>query len=170
MVVNGCLLDEAYGDSFMKQRKKKKEKKNYEKVEIDSEFNNSSNNIRANIDNDSKSYYYPVNRNYYQDKGFDSQNINQPVVSNVDSPQKDTNYLSEKDNRDLSEYNRAISDKEYNDYLEFQRNRHKYIQKDIIESFSNINDNFNDVLLFGLYGIFFLIFTDYIYKLGKRAY
>ena len=38
------------------------------------------------------------------------------------------------------------------------------------EGFANINDDFNDVLLFGLMGIFFLIFTDYIYKLGRKSY
>ena len=42
--------------------------------------------------------------------------------------------------------------------------------KDIIETFSTVNDNFNDVLIFALYGIIFLIFTDYIYKLGKKSY
>ena len=39
-----------------------------------------------------------------------------------------------------------------------------------IETFSTVNDNFNDVLIFALYGIIFLIFTDYIYKLGKKSY
>ena len=37
-----------------------------------------------------------------------------------------------------------------------------------MEGFSNVNDDFNDVLLFGLMGNFLLIFTDYIYKLGKK--
>ena len=37
-------------------------------------------------------------------------------------------------------------------------------------TFKNVNDGFNDVLLFALFGIFFLIFTDYIYKLGKKSY
>ena len=39
-----------------------------------------------------------------------------------------------------------------------------------IEGFGNVNDEFNDVLLFGLTGIFFLILIDYIYKLGKNSY
>ena len=50
-------------------------------------------------------------------------------------------------------------------------------KRSINEGFSNnnnniqkMNDGFNDVLLFALFGIFFLIFTDYIYKLGKRSY
>ena len=39
-----------------------------------------------------------------------------------------------------------------------------------VEGLSTVNDDFNDVLLFGLLGIFFLIFTDYIYKLGRKSY
>lgn len=38
------------------------------------------------------------------------------------------------------------------------------------ENFANFNDDFNDVLLFALLGFFYLIFTDYIYKLGKKSY
>ena len=40
----------------------------------------------------------------------------------------------------------------------------------VVEGFDTINDNFNDVILFALTGIFFIIFTDYIYKLGKKSY
>ena len=43
-------------------------------------------------------------------------------------------------------------------------------QNNVSEGFANITDDFNDVLLFGLLGIFFLIFTDYIYKLGRKSY
>ena len=54
-------------------------------------------------------------------------------------------------------------------------------KRNINEGFSNmnnnnnhniqrVNDGFNDVLIFSLFGIFFLIFTDYIYKLGKKSY
>ena len=64
-----------------------------------------------------------------------------------------------------------INEKDYQDYLNYQKNRANYINNiQTVEGFSNINDDFNDVLLFGLLGIFFLIFTDYIYKLGKRSY
>ena len=42
--------------------------------------------------------------------------------------------------------------------------------KPVIEAFGNIKDDFNEVLLFALLGIFFIIFTDYIYKLGKKSY
>ena len=68
---------------------------------------------------------------------------------------------------------KEISDKEYNEFKEYQRRKHFEIhQKQLsqMEGFSNVNDDFNDVLLFGLLGVFFLIFTDYIYKLGRKSY
>ena len=81
---------------------------------------------------------------------------------------KEEEYNDEEKNK---EYRRLLNDKDYQDYLNYQRNRANYINNvQQVEGFSNINDNFNDVLLFGLLGIFFLIFTDYIYKLGKKSY
>ena len=41
------------------------------------------------------------------------------------------------------------------------------MNRPMIESFTN-DEEFNDVLLFALTGIFFLIFTDYVYKMGKK--
>ena len=38
------------------------------------------------------------------------------------------------------------------------------------EGFANVNDDFNDVLLFGLLGFFFLMIIDYVYKLGRKSY
>ncbi len=61
-----------------------------------------------------------------------------------------------------------ISNEEYQKYKEYQLQR--YNSDKMVEGFDSINDNFNDVILFALTGIFFLIFTDYIYKLGKKSY
>lgn len=157
MVVNGCLLDEAYG-TYHKKDKKKKNKKENSDVEIDRNF------VRSGMikPNENESSFYPVNENYYNTVKRDEtqkQEVNE-VVSQ-------TQY----DSGENSEYNRMINDKIYQDYLDFQRNRHNYIhQKDVIETFSTVNDNFNDVLIFALFGMIFLIFTDYIYKLGKKSY
>ena len=69
-----------------------------------------------------------------------------------------------------------ITNEEYRELLKLKNEKqtefiNKQMQKSqLIESFSNIYDDFNDVLLFGLMGIFFLIFTDYIYKLGRKSY
>ena len=75
--------------------------------------------------------------------------------------------------KEVIDERRQISDQEYNEFKEFQRRKNFEIhqrQLSQLEGFSNVNDDFNDVLLFGLMGIFYLIFTDYIYKLGKKTY
>ena len=61
-----------------------------------------------------------------------------------------------------------ISNEEYKRYKEYQQGR--YSDNKIVEGFDRINDNFNDIILFALTGVFFIIFTDYIYKLGKKSY
>ena len=61
-----------------------------------------------------------------------------------------------------------ISNEDYKKYKEYQQGR--YSGNQIVEGFDRINDNFNDIILFALTGVFFIIFTDYIYKLGKKSY
>ena len=159
MVVNGCLLDEAYVN-YDKKEKKKKNKKENKDFDIDRNFKQSGM-IRPNDEDDS--LFYPVNKNYYNQerKNFNQEENNNPVI------QENNVY----DSGENSEINRLLTNKDYQDYLEFQRNRHNYVhQKDIVETFSTVNDNFNDVLIFALFGMIFLIFTDYIYKLGKKSY
>ena len=63
-----------------------------------------------------------------------------------------------------------LSDKEYEEFKMFQKMRYMYLKNSSVEGFRNANDEFNDVLLFALTGIFFLIFIDYIYKLWKKSY
>lgn len=67
----------------------------------------------------------------------------------------------------------VISDHEWAEFKRYQTERHNRSMKrpiNSVEGLSTVNDDFNDVLLFGLLGIFFLIFTDYIYKLGRKSY
>jgi hypothetical protein len=74
-----------------------------------------------------------------------------------------------------------ITEEEYKEFQEYRKFKSQQKQamlneqyeksQDISnEGFANINDDFNDVLLFALLGIFFLLFTDYIYKLGRKSY
>ena len=69
---------------------------------------------------------------------------------------------------------KEISNKEYAEFKEFQAQRNKAMHtrqlNGMEEPFGNMSDDFNDVLLFGLLGIFFLMIIDYVYKLGKKAY
>lgn len=67
----------------------------------------------------------------------------------------------------------VISDHEWNEFKRYQAERHNRARTrpiNAIEPFTTMNDDFNDVLLFGILGVFFLIFTDYIYKLGRKSY
>lgn len=87
----------------------------------------------------------------------------------VDS--KQTDKLTEADKRALKisqNTNTSIQSTDNIDYENY-KNRQKE-RATYSESFSNFNDDFNDVLLFALLGFFYLIFTDYVYKLGKRSY
>ena len=73
-----------------------------------------------------------------------------------------------------------ISQDDYDAFQEFIKfkaqqkiammNEQETLSQNNSEGFANVNDDFNDVLLFGLLGIFFLIFTDYISKLGRKSY
>ena len=157
MVVNGCLLDEAYGDYHKKEKKKNNKK---EVDDIDRDYKESGN-INPNEEGSS---FYPVNEMYYHPhRGVE-------VPKHPPTQPRAGVSRSEEEKID-KENNRFLTDKDYQDYLNFQRNRHNYIhQKDIIETFSTVDDNFNDVLIFALFGMMFLIFTDYIYKLGKKSY
>lgn len=96
----------------------------------------------------------------------------------------DTNYvryypLNKLDRRPQSNRNEdekkvTLTNAQYQDYVNLQKERYLKNQgnkrSDIVEGFDRINDDFNDVLLFALTGIFFIIFTDYVYKLGKKSY
>ena len=94
------------------------------------------------------------------------------------TPEQDKQVYSEvKEEQVMNDNFVKISNEEYEAFKKYQLERYIKIRENGIqqrqnfkEGFSNVNDDFNDVLLFGLMGIFFLIFTDYIYKLGKRSY
>jgi ABC-type siderophore export system fused ATPase/permease subunit len=159
MVANGCFLEEAFGEIKTQndnkvKRKKKKERGN---IEFDKNYNSMSNNVGGYIE-DEEMFSEISQKNRKEEK---------KVIEKIE-------HLKQEDFEDHSknkEYRRLLQDKDYQDYLNYQKNRANYVNNiQTVEGFSNINDNFNDVLLFGLLGIFFLIFTDYIYKLGKRSY
>jgi hypothetical protein len=160
MVANGCFLDEAFGEIKTQtgnkvKKTKKKEKK--EPIDFDKNYYSMAKNIDGFIeDEDMFSEIEHTKRNEEKEIKKKIQHL------------KEEEYNDDEKNK---EYRRVLKDKDYQDYLNYQKNRANYINNiQTVEGFSNINDNFNDVLLFGLLGIFFLIFTDYIYKLGKRSY
>tara|TARA_B110000285_G_scaffold234318_1_gene310827 strand:- start:1483 stop:1896 length:414 start_codon:yes stop_codon:yes gene_type:complete len=105
--------------------------------------------------------------------------FNPPIPDNIlpYSSEEENKVYSEVKGTEIDNNNVKISNEEYEAFKRYQLERYIRIketgiqqQQNFTEGFSNVNDDFNDVLLFGLMGIFFLIFTDYIYKLGKRSY
>lgn len=159
--MSGCPLDQAFithnGEMNIVKKKKKKDKKNIiysdELKPVNtflSEENNFSNNKQTlnkltPFDNEYQSYE-PVH-----------------YVNNVKSVSiKEEPTIN---NKDVNDNFVRITNEEYRKYKDYQQKRYKNI-----EGFGMVNDNFNDIILFGLTGVFFLIFIDYIYKLGKKSY
>jgi hypothetical protein len=183
MEASGCPLSEAFGEiePTKIKKKSKKERRRNEQIyseelkPIDSRFQESSNVIQGYDNNNS---HFDIN-GPTETYGFHQQiqdNVNnniahpvqrtQPVINNphVSNPSVEHNIIDTR---------KSISDNDYREFQEFQRKKHfeNHQQRlSQLEGFSNVNDDFNDVLLFGLMGVFFLIFTDYIYKLGKKSY
>ena len=162
MVANGCLLDEAFGE--IKTQNDNKEKKKRKKTP--------SRGGSVNFDSNYHSMAPDVD-GYMDDEDLFSE-IEKPGKKTEKRMIEKIEHLKKEDFDDddkNKEYRRLLNNKDYQDYLNYQRNRANYINNiQTVEGFSNINDNFNDVLLFGLFGIFVLVFTDYIYKLGKNSY
>lgn len=197
MEATGCLLSEAFGEveEIKIKKKSKKEKKKSgilypdDLKPVDSNYQDDSSKILG-YDN---SHFYEINGpsnsfgSYQQinDQIIDHPKFQNPNIAYAETPQVKQTHQHLQPQKDpvqvintpiqneVTEQVKEISDKEYNEFKEYQRRKHFEIhQKQLsqMEGFSNVNDDFNDVLLFGLMGIFFLIFTDYIYKLGKKTY
>jgi len=188
-----CTLDQAFG-GFHEIKVKKKNKKNKGNQEIlypgniksiDDNFGQTSRGI-APFDGTIFNYgneYYPVG----ELKNFEEFN-KYSHTSRVLGPQEEVQEMLEKPetkkvivqqqlkpnkiqerNQD-EEHLRTITDEEYAEYIKLKQERHHMIHNRPLEGFDNVNDDFNDVLLFGIMGIFFLLLIDYIYKMGKRSY
>tara|TARA_B100002051_G_C16740431_1_gene643936 strand:- start:1845 stop:2306 length:462 start_codon:yes stop_codon:yes gene_type:complete len=149
----GCSLDDAFGQETIKIRKKKKNIKmiSPDKLQLenlDSKFNDSH--IQPN----------------------DPTNSEGAELAGRETKQKEEKEHVHK----VHEQSQGveISNEEYQAFKEYQKQRYLHSQERVFEGFRNMkqymDDDFNDVLLFGLTGIFFLIFIDYIYKLGKKSY
>lgn len=155
----GCSIKEAFG---LQEKKKKKEI--YEENGKSLEYIGPSENKKSK---DS----FKVSENNYQ-KLESSQTDLDGEVKGLTSQDKKVLASISSDNKKLTEENMIMKD-EIKKLMSYEKER--YLKtggdpKNIKEPFSNFNDDFNDVLLFALLGFFYLIFTDYVYKLGKRSY
>ena len=172
MVVNGFILDEAYGEIDTKLKKKKTKKREREShIEIDKDFKDSSNTIGGFVQEGDNSFY-GISNDYF----INQQKMNQSIENRTNYNQKYQQHIQNNMNGLIDWRDKYIlNSQEYEEYIELKKNKlkckyHPPNKDQVVEGFSNINDNFNDILLFSLYGIFFLLFTDYIYKLGKKSY
>jgi hypothetical protein len=147
----GCSLTEAFGDGVIKKKKKKQViREGYEENGKSLEFIHPE-------DQKSKDTFSISNE--VNVKG--SQGISSGPGKILESKEeidslKEKLQIHEKEKKDLQDY--------YKKQLENYKKAHH------VENFANFNDDFNDVLLFALLGFFYLIFTDYVYKLGKKSY
>ena len=191
MEASGCPLDEAFGenDNIKLKKKSKKEKKKTEVIypnelkPIDSHFQDEVKSIQGydnsqffDINGPTNTYgsLHPLQHHEHINKNVEPP-IHKPQHQPIENHQTESHYLPEtvKKEQQLQKERNILSDKEYEEFKDFQRRRYfENHQKKLsqLEGFSNVNDDFNDVLLFGLMGVFFLMFTDYIYKLGKKSY
>ena len=149
----GCSLTEAFGDGSISKKKKKK------KI------------IREGYEENGKMLeFFPPEESISKDTFTSSSTVDVETSQKISSdpgkvlnPNEEVEELKEK----LKIYDKEKKDLQ--DYYKRQLDNYKKAQHHV-ETFANFNDDFNDVLLFALLGFFYLIFTDYVYKLGKKSY
>ena len=175
-----CSLDEAFAEADTIKIKKKKDRSKKKQFVYPEQINAISSIPQGNL--------HPSNFAEINQTTLDNYDLLPQVQSRRDPIKKPSVSIPEESKKQptksLPEVNNVhpintknmkerivLSNKEYRDFLNYQKQRYNNaMNRNIQEGFSTINDDFNDVLLFGLLGIFFLMFTDYIYKLGKKSY
>ena len=156
----GCPIDLAFNTGPTQKKKKKKHKEQI--IEDDYNVNVKDQERKFSETKQRMQNLKPFDDEYQIYEPIQRQNIH-PNMYHHHQPQ----YMNKKQD---DENNRRISNQEYQEFKNYQMQRYNETKKnDIIETFTNINEDFNDIILFALTGIFFIIFTDYIYKLGKRS-
>jgi len=157
----GCPLDMAFNTGPTQQIsvKKTKKKKRKDIIQADELKVSDYNENVQEVERD----FGKMKQKLQQIKAFDDEyNIYEPI--------RRQQYISEQPQIQRTENNlKQISNEEYQAFKDYQLQR-QHKKRNIVEQFSNMNDDFNDIILFALTGIFFIIFTDYIYKLGKKSY
>lgn len=154
-------LDEAFNTNLQPIRVKTKKNKKKDMIQPE-HLKNVNTNEFINQENN----FVQQKNQTQQINAFDNDYIQYFPIRNIQQTQE-TNVNEEQKKH-------ILTNAQYQDYVNLQKERYLKNQSktkpDIVEGFDRINDDFNDVLLFALTGIFFIIFTDYIYKLGKKSY
>lgn len=159
----GCSIKEAFG---LQEKKEKKKKELYEENGKSLEYIGPSENKK------SKDSFKVSDNNYQKIESSQTDLEGEDDVKGLTSQDKKVLASISSDNKKLTKENMIMKD-EIKKLMAYEKERYLKTGGDpqnIKEYFSNFNDDFNDVLLFALLGFFYLIFTDYVYKLGKRSY
>jgi len=174
----GCPLDQAFlsnGETTTIVKKKKKKDRERKDIIYENELKpvndfsaaeNDFSQVKQRLQSlspydDTYSPYEQINRGQ-QRQGQQEPVRQEPVRQRQQVIHRPPEEIKEQ--RDMIQ----ISNEEYRKYKDYQQQQ--YNGGKMVEGFDSINDNFNDIILFALTGIFFIIFTDYIYKLGKKSY
>tara|TARA_A100001015_G_C14818058_1_gene643538 strand:+ start:438 stop:947 length:510 start_codon:yes stop_codon:yes gene_type:complete len=167
----GCPIEDAYSvndATIIGLDKKKKKKKDKRDIVYDNQLrpvNDSSNG--GNYFSNEENNFSKVKQRLQSLSPYDNK---YSPYAGIPSNNRESEQLIQRPPEEIKERNDMIqiSNREYQLFKEYQQN--KYSKNKLVEGFDSINDNFNDIILFALTGIFFLIFTDYIYKMGKKSY
>ena len=169
-----ALLTEVYGSTFKPKKTKKLKKK--EKKEERNRIIEPNEMDRVLLDEQSTSPEVKI-RNLSIDS-YDEQNesyeeyFKNPNVQRYDEP------ISSIYQRNIVSNNPLKDDPEYQEFLEYKRNKRLETEMNKIETERKIkpsfqyshNDQLNELMLYIFTGFFFLMLFDNIYKLGKKSY
>ena len=184
----GCPLDQAFlsnGETTTIVKKKKKKDRERKDIIYENELKpvndfsaaeNDFSQVKQRLQSlspydDTYSPYEQINRGQQQQRQQQGQGQGQGQHQGLQDQQvRQRQQVIQRPPEEIKEQRDMIqiSNEEYRKYKDYQQQR--YNGGKMVEGFDSINDNFNDIILFALTGIFFIIFTDYIYKLGKKSY
>ena len=160
--MNGCPLELAFNTQSEINVETKKKKKKTKNIVYPNEIKDYHNpNIITNNELRNANEYLEFENNFVNVKN----DYSKLTPYDTSSKYSQVNNNNNNNNDDFIK----ISNDEYQKYKDYQQKRLKNEETSNNE-ISVINDNFNDTILFGLYGILFLFLIDNIYKLGKKSY
>jgi len=161
----GCLLEDAWGKDFVKPKKKKSKKKRPSLS--DSEIGETIDpEILIPATREWKQADIRVPNISFEDTShigpYDSSSdmLISPYQSYATDPVKTTN-------ESVLTHNKAVNE----DMVQISRREYEDLQQSVVEGFgNNVNEQFNQLLLYIFTGIFFIVMMDTMYQLGKKSY
>ena len=164
-----CSIEEAWGSDFAKPKKKQK-KKRKKPIEdsIDPEIlipdtrEFKPADVRVpNISFEDTSGIGPYDNSY--------DNLMSPYISQNQDPINDSNKKVDEYNKEIKKVSQVVTPEK--DMIQISRDEYQGLMNQVVEGFgNNIDDQFNQLLLYIFTGVFFVIMMDTMYQLGKKSY